>query len=147
MKNFKKFFIASSLVIAPVISQANPGCGLGSQVFDGEEGLFAHLLAVTTNGTSGNQTFGMTSGTLGCDTTEPVTAAALFINENMEEVAENISTGEGESLTTLAELLNIENREDFASTLQQNFSNIYTSESVTAEEVIFNITKTLEQAS
>ncbi|WP_139273503.1 DUF3015 family protein, partial [Pseudomonas aeruginosa] len=44
------------------------GCGWGNMVFEGQRGLFPHLLATTTNGTSGNATFGMTSGTNGCNT-------------------------------------------------------------------------------
>ena len=46
--------------------QENTGCGLGTMLFDGQQGIAPQVLAVTTNGTSGNQTFGITSGTLGC---------------------------------------------------------------------------------
>jgi len=42
-----------------------PGCGWGNMLFEGESGP-VHFLATTTNGTSGNKTFGMTSGTNGC---------------------------------------------------------------------------------
>jgi hypothetical protein len=37
-------------------------------LFEGQRGTPAHFLASTTNGTSGNATFGMTSGTNGCST-------------------------------------------------------------------------------
>ena len=48
------FTIGSSSAMA-----ANVGsCGWGSKVFDGQSGMGPQVLAVTTNGTSGNQTFG-----------------------------------------------------------------------------------------
>src|SRR5690606_21045070 len=43
------------------------GCGLGSKLFEGQRGVAPQVLAVTTNGTFGNQTFGISSGTLGCN--------------------------------------------------------------------------------
>ncbi|RLA46625.1 MAG: hypothetical protein DRR06_04650, partial [Gammaproteobacteria bacterium] len=43
-----------------------PDCGWGNMLFKGESGLGSHMIASTTNGTSGNATFGMTSGTNGC---------------------------------------------------------------------------------
>lgn len=131
--------LLASAVFVPVVASANPGCGLGSQVFDGQEGLPSHVLAATTNGILGNQTFGMTSGTLGCDTSETIQYAAIFVNKNMEELAENMATGEGEVLLTLATLLEVESPESFAVMMQQNFAKIFTSPEVTAEEVIANI--------
>ena len=38
------------------------GCGLGTTIWAGKTGIFPQILAVTTNGTSGNQTFGITTG-------------------------------------------------------------------------------------
>ena len=46
----------------------NCGCGLGNELIGEKEGLGWNVLGATLNGTSGNQTFGMSSGTLGCDT-------------------------------------------------------------------------------
>lgn len=138
MKKTKLLAIAT-LACAPMLAQANPGCGFGSTLFEEKDGLIYHVLAATTNGTSGNQTFGMTSGTLGCDTSEPIVAAAIFINENMDEVAENIANGQGEALKTLADLLEVKETQEFSTLAQQNFDNIFTSESITAEEVIVNL--------
>jgi len=135
----KVSLLVAGLALTPVFAMANPGCGLGSQVFDGQEGVPAHVLAATTNGTSGNQTFGMTSGTLGCDVSKPVQYAAVFVNENMEELAENMAAGQGEALSTLAALLEVESPEAFAAMVQKNFSKIYTSSDVTAEQVMDNI--------
>ena len=50
-----------------------PNCGWGNLLFEGQRGTPAHFLASTTNGTSGNATFGMTSGTNGCSTKAALT--------------------------------------------------------------------------
>ena len=41
------------------------GCGLGSMIMAGQSGPIFKVLGATTNGTFGNQTFGITTGTLG----------------------------------------------------------------------------------
>ena len=46
---------------------SSAGCGAGSILFEGQKGPVPQILAVTTNGSFGNQTFGITSGTLGCE--------------------------------------------------------------------------------
>src|SRR3569832_2346522 len=66
MKN--KFIIASLLAVAPmnmaVAAPNNVGCGGGTIIFEGQSGNTPQVLAVTTNGTLGNQTFGSAAGTL-----------------------------------------------------------------------------------
>ena len=62
----KKTLIAGLIALAPFAAQAadkGPGCGWGAMVFDGQSGIGPNVLAATTNGILGNQTFGMTSGT------------------------------------------------------------------------------------
>lgn len=54
----------SSSAMAGVNSQT--GCGLGSIIIKDDSTAIMLALQATTNGTSGNQTFGITSGTLGC---------------------------------------------------------------------------------
>jgi len=57
---------ASSSVFA--VAPGGGNCGWGNMLFEGQSGPGPHVLGVTTNGTSGNNTFGMTSGTNGCAT-------------------------------------------------------------------------------
>jgi len=69
-RSFVIVFLVSLTAAVPVLSHAsqkNTGCGLGSVIFKGQDALLFQILAVTTNGTSGNQTFGITTGTLNCD--------------------------------------------------------------------------------
>ena len=118
------------------------GCGLGSMAFGNEPGVI-QIFVATLNGTSGNQTFGMTSGTSnrGDDIFASGKRLNDFVQANMDNLAKNIAMGHGESLTTLAELMGIsaDNKPVFYSKLQSNFSNIFTSEKVESANVIDNI--------
>ena len=75
----KKLIAVAAISFLPftnVMADQDIGCGLGSMVFAGQEGKVFKVLGATTNGTSGNQTFGITFGTLGCDGTGTVTSSA-----------------------------------------------------------------------
>lgn len=122
-------------------AQDNVGCGAGSMVFDGQSGVAPQVLAATTNGTSGNQTFGITSGTLGCTQDGVVrdhTKLSMFTGENMDRIAGNMAVGEGEALETMAELMGIDkaDKSAFFAASQQNFDRIFPSAQVTAEDVL-----------
>jgi hypothetical protein len=117
------------------------GCGLGSQVFK-ENDQVSQILAGTTNGTSGNQTFGISSGTSGCTPDGAMASAEklnIFTGENLDKLALDIAKGEGETLDTFIELSGVQNKAEFVFKLQSNFSKIFTSENVTAGEVLANI--------
>jgi len=75
--------------VAPAMADKDIGCGLGTQLWAGKEGLVFKVLGATTNGTLGNQTFGITSGTLGCHQGGVVTADArlqMFAGANMDNL-------------------------------------------------------------
>lgn len=113
------------------------GCGLGTEViFQDANEWHEHVLAATTNGTSGNQTFGMTSGTLGCDTNGPLASGVgRFMTEHLDQVAADSARGQGESLDALAELIGIQSQDQasFQTEMQQNFDAIFASEQTTPE--------------
>lgn len=136
--------IAGLLAMAtPLAVQAHSaGCGLGGQLFSGQSGVAPNVLAVTTNGTSGNQTFGITTGTLGCNENDTVSAAVdTFIDSNMERVARDMATGKGESMETLATLIGIhaEDKSAFFALSQLNFTTIYSRSDVTSSEVLASL--------
>jgi hypothetical protein len=135
----------AALISTPMLAAADPGCGLGATLWEGQDGIAPHVLAATTNSTLGNQTFGMTSGTLGCDTSKPVDAVAVFVNDNMDQVAESMASGEGEALDALAALLGVEtaDRAAFNQLVQSQFGAIYTSEQVSAADVMTNLVAAL----
>jgi len=122
----------------------NVGCGLGTMIFEEtKDSVAIHVLAATTNGTFGNQTFGITTGTLGCRTPAKWVSNELnnFVASNMDALAKDIAMGSGETLDTLAELMGVAEakRAEFNSTLQANFPKIFTSGKVESADVIDNI--------
>ena len=148
----KTFIVGSVLVMAVVVlsgigwavDQKNTGCGLGTLVFEGQNGLVSQTFAVTTNGTFGNQTFGITSGTSNCE--QPKTYAYneklnTFVADNMDNLARDIARGNGEYVNTLAVLMDVPETQRifFRSQLQSHFSQIYPSDKVTHSEVVQNI--------
>lgn len=132
----------STAAMATVNSQT--GCGLGSQVIKDDSSAVMLALQATTNGTSGNQTFGITSGTSGCKKAAFVMneRAEEFVASNMDVLAKEIAVGHGESLDTLAELLNVQDKAAFAVALQSNYNSIYTSKQVQMSDVLDNIATT-----
>lgn len=117
------------------------GCGLGGQVIKSADSAVLFALQATTNGTSGNQTFGITSGTSGCQKAKFVMneRAAEFVASNMDQLSREIAIGQGESVSTLAELLNVDNKAEFASALQANYNAIYTTEKADMATVLDNV--------
>lgn len=115
----------------------NCGCGLGTLLWgDKADGsILSQSMQVTTNGIIGNQTFGITSGTLDCQQPENISAddrAFSFIRDNMDGLVRDIALGRGENLDTLAELMGVpaDHRDAFAANLQANFDSIF----ITGEE-------------
>ena len=148
----KAFVVGSVLVMAAIVlsgigwavDQKNTGCGLGTIVFEGQNGLVSQTFAVTTNGTFGNQTFGITSGTSNCEQPKAYThneKLNTFVADNMDNLARDIARGNGEYVNTLAVLMDVPEtqRISFRSQLQSHFSQIYPSDKVTHSEVVQNI--------
>jgi len=136
--------VACNLAYAGPALKKNCGCGMGSILFENNDGLMSQTAAATTNGLFGNQTFGISSGTLECNQPEAFYGSQMlhrFVAENMDSLAKDISRGQGESLETLAVLMDVpqQQRGEFSAKLQSNFSRIFTSPQVTEEEVVNNI--------
>ena len=135
MKKIVLTFVAVMMVSSMALAAGgNTGCGLGTMLFGQSElGLntvLTQILAVTTNGTSGNQTFGITSGTSDCDQPSKWVSneqVNKFVLANMDDLAKDIAAGQGETVSPLAELMEVpaESRDTFYSTLQANFDQIF----------------------
>lgn len=146
------FVFIASLGVANALNKNNTGCGLGYLVFkDSGDSTVIQILAVTTNGTFGNQTFGITTGTLECS--QPQSNVSIerlneFVASNMDTIAQDIAAGDGEALATLAELMEVPSvkRPEFFSVLQKNFSKIFTAEDIQSAQVIDNIVTIITKA-
>lgn len=149
----KKSFVVANVLVALALTisgtswavdQKNTGCGLGSMVFEGQNGLVSQTFAATTNGTFGNQTFGITSGTSNCEQYKTFVfneRLNTFVADNMDNLAQDIARGNGEYVNTLAVLMDVPERQrvSFRALLQSHFSEIYTSDKVSNVEVLRNI--------
>lgn len=143
----KKLIAGVMLLGASSMAFAQPGCGVGAMIWKGQSGIAPHVLAATTNGTFGNQTFGMTTGTLGCQTNESVQSMALYMDSNIDKVARDMSRGTGENLDTLAVLLGVDaaDRDTFRQVLKDNFASIFPSSDTTSGEAVDAIVAVLEK--
>jgi hypothetical protein len=120
------------------------GCGLGSLLFGNEPGL-VQVLAATTNGTFGTQTFGITTGTSNCsDTKASASAAKAFIQANRETVSKEIARGSGETISSITTLAGCNDPAAVGSTLQSSFQQIFPSEQVTDVAVSDSVIRTLQ---
>jgi hypothetical protein len=134
--------VMTVLAVLPAAAMAdNVGnCGWGSKLMAGQSGVVPQSAAVTTNGTFGNQTFGITSGTSGCTqdgTVQSNWRTSLFIDGNKEKLARDKSIGSGETLDSLAHLLGVESQDRvaFNRAAKDNMARIFPSEEVSTQQI------------
>ncbi len=134
---------------AMAVGENNIGsCGWGSKVFDGQRGIAPQVLGATTNGTSGNQTFAISSGTSGCTQDGVVKSTwktAMFIDGNKEKLARDMSTGSGESLESLAKLIGVQDQHKatFFQATKENFARIFSSDNSSTDQVLASLKQVL----
>jgi hypothetical protein len=147
----KKLIMVGALVLSVVsfsgsafaAGYGDAGCGLGSIVFGNEQGG-VQVLASTTNGTFGSQSFGITTGTSNCN---PAGLVKLemereeFAEKNYPTLVKEMAMGEGENLETLASLYGCsqDSHADFGSLVQENFSTIVKSDSTSSQEMLSSL--------
>lgn len=129
---------------------SSAGCGVGTILFEGQKGPVPQVLAVTTNGSLGNQTFGISSGTLGCERDAVVrspTEVRMLLISSLDNLATDVARGQGETLDSLAALMAVEpdDRARFFASLQGDFGRLFPSQDVTVDEVIVSINAVLAE--
>ena len=118
------------------------GCGLGSMVFGDQKGPI-QILAATTNGTFGSQTFGITSGTSNCVESSGAQGATNFIEGNREALAKDAARGSGETITTLSAMAGCKDAKAVGARLQKRFVQLFPGEKTPGEQVSQNVIKEL----
>jgi hypothetical protein len=81
------------------------GCGLGSLVFKSDG---SQVSAATTNGSLGNQTFGMTSGTSNCIPSKEMAVILKqqeFLTANLATLQKELAQGQGDTVNAFADIL------------------------------------------
>lgn len=118
------------------------GCGLGSILFGNSRG-FIQVFAATTNGTSGSQTFGITSGTSNCGSGGK--SPTQFIEVNKAALSNDAARGHGETISALGTLYGCKDQSRFKQSLKKNFSSIFSEDK--AEQINRRIINTLKKES
>ena len=146
--------VIAGLVLISASSVANAGaaggdggCGWGNALFKGQSGTATHVLAGITNVTTGNNTFGMTTGTNGCTTTGTLSyGGESVVSAIMDEFSEDVARGEGDAMNTVAVVYGVEaqDRDTFAKVMHENFTTLFPSENVTAEEMMASIEEVMK---
>ncbi len=149
----KKMSLLLATLLIPAAAMAagenNIGaCGWGSKVFAGQRGVAPQVLGATTNGTSGNQTFAITSGTSGCTQDGAVSSnwkTAMFIDGNKEKLAQDMSKGSGEALQSLAQLIGVKDADKaaFFRATKENFAQIFSSNAASADQIAAGLKQVL----
>ena len=119
------------------------GCGLGSMIFGDQKGP-VQILAATTNGTFGTQTFGITSGTSNCvDNGSSTRGARNFIEGNREALAKDAARGSGETITTLSAMAGCKDAKAVGTKLQKRFAQLFPGQKIPVEQVSLNVIEEL----
>jgi hypothetical protein len=117
------------------------GCGLGASLFGTDNSKLMQILAATTNGIFGNQTFGITSGTSNCVEGGVVKAEReqmAFAEVNFQDLKRNMATGGGEFLASFATLLGCDEaaKPTFARMTQARYETIFSSAETTPVQML-----------
>lgn len=126
--------LSASTVLAGRDTRMNVGCGLGTVLFGdkSDDSILFQLSALSTNHMTYTQFFGITSGTSECDRPSSFVGNDRineFVVANLDDLARDIAVGGGESVATLAELMEVPKvqRGVFYKNLQSQFAAIFPS--------------------
>lgn len=120
----KKILMISALFFSgAAFADVGPaGCGLGNMMFGGKD---SQVLASTTNGTSGNQTFGISSGTSNCVDSSGTAKLESFIEGNRVALETEAARGQGEALESLAQILSCPNAGKVGEALKASHDKVF----------------------
>lgn len=147
----KKFLAVALLVSASSASYADPdaGCGVGSSLWAGNSGLLPKALASFTNGFF-LQSVSITAGIFGCNNNGVVSSSVritMFTGSNINQLASDMSVGQGETLATLASLMGVaeQDKASFYRATRDHFAQIFAPENATAGQVLNAMNRVLSQ--
>jgi hypothetical protein len=135
--------------MSAALADNDVGCGVGTQIWEGKSGVGYKLLASFTNGML-FQSISVTFGLLNCDGQGTVTASAQtrhFAAANIDRIARDAAIGGGESLDTLATLLEVDavDRPAFATLAQSRFDELFPSDDVTSDEMLESLQRLMRE--
>ncbi|MDH5301509.1 MAG: DUF3015 domain-containing protein [Gammaproteobacteria bacterium] len=140
----KKTVLALGICLVLPLSAAHAandgaGCGLGKVILGGKSGAGVNVGASILNSIYGNQTFAMTSGTSGCDTSTVVQndnkQREEFVASNMDNLSVDAAQGQGNYLASLAHIMAIQEQDKgtFYSLTQARYEDLFVKSEKPAE--------------
>lgn len=150
----KRVMLALVLCLAPLAAMAEggnhpmAGCGLGYVLFGHSDNSKIQVFAATTNGTSGNQTFGITTGTSGCTddgAVKFVAQAELYAEVNLKELSRDMATGGGEYLNAFSSLVGVSTTKqaEFGRFVQEKYTVLFPSAETSSVEMLNTLSREL----
>ena len=132
------------IVLAAGTPDTGPGCGLGKlawQDYPHAKTKGAQILIATTNSFFGTQTFGISTGTMGCSDDGRWWAeqkATMFAELNADALAQEMAQGRGEHLASMATLLGVpdQQHEAFFSMAQARYAALSQAGDVSAPALV-----------
>ena len=120
------------------------GCGLGKMLwadYSHQQAIGPQVLQATTNGTFGNQTFGISTGTSGCTNDGTIFAsekANVFTSVNFDNLSQEMAQGQGEHLTSLATLMGIpaEQHSEFFAMTQEKYTTLIQAGEISPKAIV-----------
>ena len=89
----------------------------------------------------------MTTGTNGCTTNGTLSyGGASVVSSIIDEFSEDVARGEGDALNTVAVVYGVkaQDRDTFAKVMNENFTTLFPSEDVTADEMMAAMEKVMK---
>lgn len=139
------FVLALTLVGGSAFARDNgpigpAGCGLGYVLLGGKE---LQVLVATVNATSGNQTFGITTGTLECGGGFREMAMLNYIQNNKQSLENDIARGAGESVAALAQIAGCSSETEFGAALKNSYQEIFPTAETSTVQITTSIKKVI----
>ena len=145
------WIIPAVLVLAAVSRAAttnnpNIGCGWGTMLFGDKDKKVHQILGATTNGCFGNQTFGISSETMGCTAkggwVKNEKKQAVYAEVNLRNISKEMAQGGGEYLGAFASLMGCRDeaaRRAFFSLAQRKYEASFTSANIDSTTMLRNL--------
>lgn len=145
--NMKKFVMAACCVLAlgsataAYAGEKSGGCGIGKEIMAGKTGLGPNLVAAILNNILIPNTFFMSTGILGCDTTKSVKneqQGETFVASNMDTLAVEMAQGNGDHLAALASILGVadQDKSAFFSLAKDQYEPLFSATGATPSDVL-----------
>jgi hypothetical protein len=106
-----------------------------------QKSIAPQVMMATTNGSTGSNTFGISSGTSGCTNDGTIMSqykASVFAAANYDNLSKEMAQGGGEHLASLAELMGIpeEQRPEFFALAQVQYASLIQSGDTTPAGIL-----------